>query len=319
MGGRNHGPSQSGASYELLLKRRCTTGARRSGCRLVRRRRKRATAAALAVRRKPDTRRHLAMPAAFPDEIEVLNHSFWRPHLVAAIELVSPSSKDRPETQWAFAAKCATYTPLRHWRDRRRRGHQPRCNLHDEMIDLMCLDRTLRFPGNGSIISSLINRGANRYGDHIDASPLATRLADSAGSAFLALRNGPIIRLIESTYTTTAKTCCDTPDESPDRRRHRRPDGLSLRRHVYSLSPRNRTRPRAARFSDETIDDRLEVHLRTRRFLLLDSTSRSISGLLYVLAMSGLGRRWADRCSPGPRLSSSLQRFAWGSAISSLP
>src|SRR5262249_40759457 len=52
----------------------------------------------------------LIMPAIFPDEIEV--QVFRRTGgatLVAAIELISPGNKDRPEARRAFAAKCASY------------------------------------------------------------------------------------------------------------------------------------------------------------------------------------------------------------------
>ena len=49
------------------------------------------------------------MPAIFPDifEVRVISSRYGRV-LVAAIELVSPSNKDRPDERMAFAAKCAT-------------------------------------------------------------------------------------------------------------------------------------------------------------------------------------------------------------------
>jgi hypothetical protein len=52
----------------------------------------------------------LVMPAVFPDDIEVqVFATAAGATLVAAIELVSPSNKDRPETCRAFAAKCLAY------------------------------------------------------------------------------------------------------------------------------------------------------------------------------------------------------------------
>src|SRR4051794_33581569 len=49
-------------------------------------------------------------PAIFPDSMEVLVFSGESgPTLVAAVELVSPGNKDRPEYRRAFAAKCAAY------------------------------------------------------------------------------------------------------------------------------------------------------------------------------------------------------------------
>jgi hypothetical protein len=52
----------------------------------------------------------LTMPAIFPDAFEVRVFSTSGGlTLVAAIELISPGNKDRPEERRAFAAKCASY------------------------------------------------------------------------------------------------------------------------------------------------------------------------------------------------------------------
>jgi hypothetical protein len=52
----------------------------------------------------------LVMPGIFPDHFEVLVfHEEGGARLVAAIELISPGNKDRPECRRAFAAKCANY------------------------------------------------------------------------------------------------------------------------------------------------------------------------------------------------------------------
>jgi hypothetical protein len=52
----------------------------------------------------------LVMPAAFPDTFEVrIINTEAGPRLAAAIELVSPANKDRPEHRRAFAIKCASY------------------------------------------------------------------------------------------------------------------------------------------------------------------------------------------------------------------
>ncbi len=52
----------------------------------------------------------LVMPTVFPDDIEVQGYAtVTGATLVAAIELVSPGNKDRPETCRAFAAKCVAY------------------------------------------------------------------------------------------------------------------------------------------------------------------------------------------------------------------
>jgi len=55
----------------------------------------------------------MTVPIAFPESVEVLvRASASGPTLVAAIELVSPSNKDRPETRQAFVIKCAAYLQM---------------------------------------------------------------------------------------------------------------------------------------------------------------------------------------------------------------
>jgi hypothetical protein len=50
------------------------------------------------------------IPTVFADDFEVrVFASRTGPRLVAAIELVSPANKDRPETRRAFVTKCASY------------------------------------------------------------------------------------------------------------------------------------------------------------------------------------------------------------------
>jgi hypothetical protein len=94
------------------------------------------------------------MPAAFPDEMEVLVFGGdGGPRLVGAIELVSPRNKDRPQARRAFAMKCLAYlqqgvgvvvadlVTSRH------------SNMHDEMAGLLGPDATL-FPGSPAIYAA---------------------------------------------------------------------------------------------------------------------------------------------------------------------
>ena len=89
----------------------------------------------------------LIMPAVFPDEIEVqVFHRTGGATLVAAIELISPSNKDRPDERMAFAAKCASYlhrgvslivmdvVTIHHF------------NLHNELLRLMNAAPNLLLP-----------------------------------------------------------------------------------------------------------------------------------------------------------------------------
>src|SRR5262245_24647710 len=57
----------------------------------------------------------IVFSTVFPDEIEIRILSSAEgtgEYLVAAIEMVSPGNKDRPETRKAFAAKCSSYLQL---------------------------------------------------------------------------------------------------------------------------------------------------------------------------------------------------------------
>ncbi|MBY0525659.1 MAG: DUF4058 family protein [Gemmataceae bacterium] len=91
------------------------------------------------------------LPAAFPERfaVEVLSTEGGRT-LVAAIELVSPGNKDRESKRRLFAAKCATYLA---------RGAglvivdlvtSRQGNLHNELIDLLNLEPTVRMPAAAS-------------------------------------------------------------------------------------------------------------------------------------------------------------------------
>src|SRR5689334_15540070 len=52
----------------------------------------------------------LSIPATYPDDLEVqIVDTIGGNRLVAVVELVSPSNKDRPEARACFAGKCAAY------------------------------------------------------------------------------------------------------------------------------------------------------------------------------------------------------------------
>jgi hypothetical protein len=95
------------------------------------------------------------MPAIFPDSIAVnILRTEGGPTLVAAVELVSPSNKDRADHRRAFAMKCG---------DALCRGiglvivdivTSRRANLHDELIDLLQADPTLRMADGSSIYAT---------------------------------------------------------------------------------------------------------------------------------------------------------------------
>jgi hypothetical protein len=109
------------------------------------------------------------MPAVFPDDIEVLVfNSSAGPTLVGAIELVSPSNKDRDETRRAFAAKCAAYlqrgiglivvdfVTSRHF------------NLHDELITLMGHSNGFSFENSTQLYATAYRPARRQQRNEID-------------------------------------------------------------------------------------------------------------------------------------------------------
>lgn len=93
-----------------------------------------------------------ALPAVFPDtfEIRILSKDTG-PQLVGAIELISPSNKDRPTERRAFASKCASYLS---------QGigviivdivTNRRANLHNEILQLIEAGDALSIPPEVSL------------------------------------------------------------------------------------------------------------------------------------------------------------------------
>ncbi len=94
----------------------------------------------------------LVLPAIFPPgcTVEIVSTEGART-LVAAMELVSPGNKDRPEKRRLFAAKCATYLS---------RGvglvvldvvTNRQGNLHNELIDMLGLGAAFWLPAEQSL------------------------------------------------------------------------------------------------------------------------------------------------------------------------
>lgn len=110
------------------------------------------TGGVVTVRARPwsPPRAATSMPALFPDSIEVLIYnSEGGATVVAAVELVSPGNKDRPEYRRGFAAKCAAYL---------QQGiglivvdivTRPHGNLHNELVDLLDVGERFRIADDG--------------------------------------------------------------------------------------------------------------------------------------------------------------------------
>jgi hypothetical protein len=105
------------------------------------------------------------LPAAFPDTFEVRVFSTTAGlTLVAVVELVSPSNKDRPAERRAFVTKCASYLA---------QGvslilidvvTNRRANLHNEMMRLMDATPDLDFPADVSLYATAYRPA--RRGEH---------------------------------------------------------------------------------------------------------------------------------------------------------
>lgn len=161
----------------------------------------------LAVKTWTPAAPQLTLPAIFPDTFEVqVISTETGPTLVAAIELVSPGNKDRPEHRRAFAIKCASYlvqgvslmvvdvVSSRH------------ANLHDELVGLLPGGDAFRFPATPFLYAAAyrpIRRGGQ---DHHDVWLAALALGQRLPELPLAL-NGELCLPInlEATYAESCR------------------------------------------------------------------------------------------------------------------
>jgi hypothetical protein len=149
----------------------------------------------------------LVMPAVFPDEIEVRIFTLsGGATLVAAIELVSPGNKDRPETRRAFAAKCASYLQqgiglvvVDIVTDRL-------TNLHNELIRLVEQPSGFEMSGEPALYAVAYRPGRREAGDQIDMWPVPLAVGRALPVMPLALRGVATVPVdLEATYTTTCQ------------------------------------------------------------------------------------------------------------------
>ena len=144
-----------------------------------------------------------AMPAVFPDETEVrVFRESGGADLVAAVEIVSPGNKDRPEARQAFAAKCLAYV---------QRGiglvivdvvTDLRANLHNQLVELLGAGPAFRFPHDAQLYATAYHPLRREEREEIDwwadpltvGQPLPTMPLPVRGLAILPLD-------LEATYT----------------------------------------------------------------------------------------------------------------------
>ncbi|MBY0525667.1 MAG: DUF4058 family protein [Gemmataceae bacterium] len=145
----------------------------------------------------------LIIPTLFPDELEVqiLGSRAGR-ELVGAIELVSPSNKDRPEARRAFVAKCQSYLEVGIGLIVIDVVADRRANLHDELMRAMDQPEPFYFPGHSSLYAVAYRPARRPGGDQIDCWPMPLTVGQVLPTVPLALRGGPTLPLdLEVTYT----------------------------------------------------------------------------------------------------------------------
>jgi hypothetical protein len=147
--------------------------------------------------------RFAAMPAVFPDDMEVRVFSeSGGPTLVAAVELVSPRNKDRPEARRSFAAKCAAYL---------QRGigvvvvdivTERLANLHNELAELMGHGPAFRFPSGSALYTTAYHPVRRRDRDEIDMWAESLAVGQPLPTMPLPVRGLGVLPLdLEATYT----------------------------------------------------------------------------------------------------------------------
>lgn len=145
----------------------------------------------------------LVMPVVFPDEIEIQVFSTSAgPTLVAAIELVSPGNKDRPETRRAFAAKCVAYLT---------RGiglvvvdivTNRLANLHNEIVGLLGQGEQFLLSPDQTTYAVAYRAARHADGDQIEVWPAMLAVGEPLPILPLALLNANSVPVdFEETYS----------------------------------------------------------------------------------------------------------------------
>jgi hypothetical protein len=145
------------------------------------------------------------VPAIFPDTFEVrVIKNDGGPKLVAAIELVSPANKDRPQTRRAFAIKCASYLT---------QGihliivdvvTNRLANLHNEILELM-QRADFHFPASTKLYAAAYRPVRRETREEIDVWPATFDIGDDLPR--LPLYVGPDLAVTVDFEAAYQETC----------------------------------------------------------------------------------------------------------------
>jgi hypothetical protein len=145
------------------------------------------------------------IPAVFVDsfEVQVINTE-GGPKLVAAIELVSPANKDRPQTRRAFAIKCANYLcqgiPFIVVDVVTSRA----ANLHNEVMDML-QTANFRMPEEASLYATAYHPTRRGLREEIDVWPVRLHIGSPLPS--LPLYVGAELSLLVDFEESYQETC----------------------------------------------------------------------------------------------------------------
>jgi hypothetical protein len=146
-------------------------------------------------------------PAVFPDTVEVrVIRTADGDKVVAVIELVSPSNKDRPAERRAFAAKCAGYLASGASLVIVDIVTEKQFNLHNELAQLLEMGRPAELPGD-SHLYAVSYRPVMRDGrPEIDIWSFPLALGGSLPTVPLRLVEDDFVPVeLDSTYTQTCR------------------------------------------------------------------------------------------------------------------
>jgi hypothetical protein len=136
------------------------------------------------------------MPAIFPDAFQVaVRDERDSARVVAVVELVSPSNKDRPDSRLVFAGKTAAYL---------QRGiglvvadivTDRRFNLHDELVRMLGLEMSFLMPEDAFLYAVSYRPVRRGELDQIDTWPFVLSVGETLPVLPLALRGSHAIPL----------------------------------------------------------------------------------------------------------------------------
>lgn len=145
----------------------------------------------------------LTFPAVFPDELEVRVFSTRAgPTLVAAVELVSPGNKDRPQARRAFAAKCASYLSQGVGLIVADIVTGRTANLHNELMTFIGQGEPFLLPSDASVYAAAYRPSRPPEGDRVQLWPVPLAIGQPLPVLPLALRGSVTVPVdLEATYT----------------------------------------------------------------------------------------------------------------------